>query len=501
MSPSERNPVRPPPPFGASTTQEIKAALWQAADRLRGSVDAAEYKEYVLGLIFLKYVSDAFEEYRSERRERLAAEGFDEDRFAEGLEEREFIEAGVIWVPRTARWSWIVARANTTRVGELIDEAMNAITEANPSLAGALPTIFRRGTVDQRRLAEVVDLIGRVRIDGTWDRSARDVLGEVFEYFLDNFARAEGKRGGEFYTARSVCRLVVGILEPRRGRVYDPACGSGGMLVQADRYVEAHGGNPRELAFYGQEINERTWRLARMNLAVHGMEGDLGAQRGDTLADDQHPELKADFVLAHPPFNVLDWARNEADPRWVYGVPPPGNANYAWLQHAISKLSERGTAGIVLANGSMASRSPSERQIRRALVEADLVASVVALPGQLFHSTQIPACLWVLTKDKSADRRDRILFIDAREMGVMVSRTERELSDEDLAKITGSYHMYRDEPGFCVSAGVETVREHEYALTPGRYVGAAPVRAESPESPEPRAGTERLTKDLYGVFN
>ncbi|MFC8830828.1 N-6 DNA methylase [Streptomyces sp. NPDC057137] len=498
MPPRESDPLRPPTPFGASTTQEIKDALWKAADKLRGSVDAAEYKEYVLGLIFLRYVSDAFEEHRSERMARLVAEGRDEDRFPYVREQEDFAEAGVIWVPNEARWSWIAAHTDTAHVGELIDEAMSALTEANPSLAGALPTIFRHGTVDQRRLAEVVDLVGRVGIDGTGDRAARDVLGEVYQYFLGNFARTEGRRGGDFYTPWSVCQLIVGILEPRQGRVYDPACGSGGLLVQAGKYVETHGGSLGNLEFYGQEINERTWRLARMNLAVHGMGSGAGAQWGDTLADDRHPDLKADFVMAQPPFNVSNRAWDEADPRWEYGVPPRANANYAWLQHAISKLTEQGTAGIVLANGSMAFRSPGERQIRRALVEADLVASVVALPGQLFHSTQIPACLWVLTKHKPADRSGRILFIDARDMGMMVSRTERVLSDEDLAKITGTYHAYRDEPGFSLAAALETVREHEYALTPGRYVGVARAQEESPEA---RPVTGKLTKDLYGVFN
>ncbi|TXL89279.1 class I SAM-dependent DNA methyltransferase [Streptomyces sp. IB2014 016-6] len=471
--------------------QEIKHALWKAADKLRGSVDATEYKEYVLGLIFLKYLSDAFEEYRSERRALLIAEGAIEDRLDELLEDRELTDAPDIWVPRTARWSWIAAHTDTAHVGELIDEAMNAIAEANPSLTGALPTTaFRHGTVDQRRLAEVVDLISRVRIGDTRDRSARDVLGEVFEYFLDNFARAERKRGGESRTPWSVCQLVVGILEPSHGRVYDPACGTGGLLVQVGKYVESRGGSLGDLEIYGQEIDERTWRLARMNLAVHGMRSGGGAQWGDTLADDKHPDLKADFVMAQPPFNVSNRVR-EADPRWEYGVPSRANANYAWLQHAISKLSERGSAGIVLANGSLDARSPGERQIRQALVEADLVAAIVALPGQLFHSTQIPACLWVLTKDKSPERRGRILFIDAHDMGTMVSSTERVLSDEDLAKITDTYHAYWDEPGFCVSAGLTTVREEEYVLTPGRYVRAAQVPAR----------TRALTKDLYGVFN
>lgn len=465
--------------------QEIKVALWEAADMLRGSVDAVEYQEYVGGLLFLKYVSDAFEEHRSELRARLIAEGYDEDHLDEFLEDRELTDAQVIWVPRTARWSWTSAHGNTGDVGELIDEAMHAIMLANPTLLGALPTNFQRGIVDQGRLAEVVALVGRVRIDSTWEKPARDVLAEVYEYFLDTF-------GGESRTPRSVSRLMVGILEPYGGRVYDPACGSGGLLAQAGTFMAARQGDPAAVTpIYGQEINGRTWRLARMNLAAHGIAYDLGARWGDTLADDEHPDLKADFVMAQPPFDVSDWARNEDDPRWTYGVPPQANANYGWLQHAISKLSDRGTAGIVLEKGSLFSRSPAERRIRQALVEADLVAAIVALPGQLFHSTRTSACLWVLTKDKAADRRGRILFIDARDMGMMISRTERVLSDEDLAKIIGTYHAHRDEPGFCCSADLETVRGHEYALTPGRYVGAAQARA--------RAGA--LTKDLYGVFD
>ncbi|MFD4768683.1 type I restriction-modification system subunit M [Streptomyces niveus] len=471
--------------------REIKTVLWEAADMVRGSVDIAEYKEHLLGLVFLRYLSDAFEEYRSERRALLLAEGIVEDRLDELLEDRESTDAPVIWVPRTARWSWIAARKDTAHTGKLIDDAMNAIEKANPSLTGVLPKVFRHGALGRQRLSEVVHLVGVARIDGTGDRPARDALGEVFEYFIDNFARAEGKRGGDYHTPSSLRRLLVGILEPRHGQVYDPACGSGSLLVQVAKYVESHGGSPDALEIYGQEINERTWRLARMNLAVHGLGSGVGVRWGDTFADDGHPDLKADFVMAQPPFSISDWAWDEVDPRWEYGVPPRANANYAWLQHAVSKLSDRGTAGIVLANGSLFSRSPTEQRIRRGLVEADLVAAIVALPGHLFYSTRIPACLWVLAKDKSPERRGRILFIDARDMGTAGSSTERLLSDEDLAKIAGAYHAYRDEPGFCVSVGLTAVRTHEYDLTPGRYVRAARVPA----------GTRALTKDLYGVFN
>ncbi|MGW6508346.1 N-6 DNA methylase [Streptomyces niveus] len=465
--------------------QEIKDALWEAADRLRGSVDAMDLPECVGGLIFLKYVSDAFAGNRSALRARLVAEGYDEDRVEELLEEREFTGGPVIWVPRSARWPWINTLKDTGHIGEVIDDAVHAITMANPTLTGALPAFYRHGTVDQERLAEVVTIIGRVRFDSAEERPARDVLAGAYEFLLDRF-------GGDSGTPRSVGRLLVGILEPYGGRVYDPACGSGGLLAQAGTFMAAHRGAPAAgTAVFGQEINERAWRLARMNLAAHGFEYDLGARWADTLADDEHPDLKADFVMAQPPFGVADWPRNEDDPRWVYGVPPQTNADYAWLQHAVSKLSDRGTAGVVLEKGSLLSRSPAETRIRQALVEADLVAAIVALPEQLFRSTQVPACLWVLANDKSPERRGRILFIDARDMGTMGSDTEHVLNDEDLAKITGAYHEYRDEPGFCVSVGLTAVREQEYVLTPGRYVRAARVPA----------GTRALTKDLYGVFN
>lgn len=464
--------------------QDIKDAVWEAADRLRGSVDVMDLPEYVGGLIFLKYVSDEFAGNRSALRARLVAEGYDEDHVEELLEDREFTDGPVIWVPRSARWQWINALKDTRRIGQAIDDAMNAIMLANPSLLGALPTVFRDGTADRERLTEVVALIGRVRFTGTEERPAPDVLAEAYEFLLDRF-------GGDSGTPRSVGRLLVGILEPYGGRVYDPACGSGGLLAQAGTFKAAHQGDSGDPVVYGQEINERTWRLARMNLAVHGVVSDLGDRWGDTLAHDEHPDLKADFVMAQPPIGFWEWAGSEDDPRWAYGVPPRSNANYAWLQHAVSKLSDRGTAGVVLEKGSLLNRSPAETRIRQALVEADLVAAIVALPEQLFRSTQVPACLWVLTKDKSPERRGRILFIDARDLGAMAGSAERVLSDEDLAKITGAYRAYRDEPGFCVSAGLTAVREQEYVLTPGRYVRAARAPA----------GTRALTKDLYGVFN
>jgi type I restriction enzyme M protein len=508
--------------FSASTAKEIQDILWKAADKLRGSIDAAQYKEFVLGLIFLKYVSDAFDERRTELAKELMEEGIAEDRLDDFLEDRdEYTGTHVFWVPETARWSWIATHAKAQGVGKLLDEAMDAIMRENASLTGVLPKIFNQDRVDQKRLGELVDLISDARFGGNGDKPAQDLLGEVYEYFLGNFARAEGKRGGEFYTPSSVVRLIVEILEPYEGRVYDPACGSGGMFVQAAKFVEAHRGrgHKADISVYGQELNERTWRLAKMNLAIHGIDGNLAARWGDTFADDKHPDLKADFVMANPPFNIKDWARDETDPRWKYGVPPKNNANYAWLQHMISKLGERGTAGIVLANGSMSSQQSGEGEIRQALVEADLVACMVALPPQLFRTTQIPACLWFLSKDKSPqgarrldDRRGEILFIDARGMGEMVDRTERDFPEADLRKIADTYHAWRgtpsareagltyeDEPGFCFSADLQQVRQRGYELSPGTYVEAIADDEEEIEVIAERV--KRLTGELYGLFD
>jgi type I restriction enzyme M protein len=522
MPPRQKNPADQAELFSASSAKEIQDILWKAADKLRGSIDAAQYKEFVLGLIFLKYVSDAFEERRTELAKELMKEGIAEDRLDDFLEDRdEYTGAHVFWVPETARWSWIATHAKAQGVGKLLDEAMDAIMRENAPLTGVLPKIFNQDRVDQKRLGELVDLISDARFGGSEDKPAQDLLGEVYEYFLGNFARAEGKRGGEFYTPSSVVRLIVEILEPYEGRVYDPACGSGGMFVQAAKFIEAHRGrgHKADISVYGQELNERTWRLAKMNLAIHGIDGNLAARWGDTFADDKHPDLKADFVMANPPFNIKDWARDETDPRWKYGVPPKNNANYAWLQHMISKLGERGTAGIVLANGSMSSQSSGEGEIRQALIEADLVACMVALPSQLFRTTGIPACLWFLSRDKSPqgarrldDRRGEILFIDARAMGEMADRTERIFSETDLKKIADTYHawrgtasareaglIYEDLPGFCYSADLEKVREQGYVLTPGRYVGAVAAEEEDAEAIAERIN--KLTEELYELFD
>ncbi len=483
-------------------------------------MDAAQYKDFVLGLVFLKYLSDSFEERRRQIREEVLAEGIPEARIAEFLEDKdEYTREGVFWVPLGARWDHLAAQAKSAGIGELIDNAMDVLMKTNLALTGVLPKIFNRDNVDQRRLGELVDLISDARFTGHGDKPARDVLGEVYEYFLDKFARAEGKRGGEFYTPASVVRVLVEVLEPYQGRVYDPCCGSGGMFVQAEKFVLAHRGRRDDIAVYGQESNERTWRLAQMNLAIHGVTGDLAKRWDDTFHADRHADLRADFILANPPFNMSDWARRTNDPRWRFGTPPAGNANFAWLQHIAYKLAERGSAGVVLANGSMSSQQSGEGQIRAAMVEADLVACMVALPSQLFRTTAIPACLWFLTKDKTPqgarrlnDRRGEVLFIDARAMGALVNRTERILEPEEIAKIAGTYHAWRgapsarserleyeDIPGFCYSATLEEIRQHDHVLTPGRYVGAAQT---DDSDGEPIAEKiDRLTKELFAHFD
>jgi len=505
---------------GTQTTAELHAILWSAADKLRGSMDAAQYKDFVLGLVFLKYVSDAFAERREAIRVELIAENMPASRIETFLDDKdEYTGEGVFWVPEGARWSSLAVQAKSAGVGELIDNAMDAIMKTNAPLTGVLPKIFNRDNVDQRRLGELVDLLSDARFTGHEGKTARDVLGEVYEYFLEKFARAEGKRGGEFYTPASVVKLLVEVLEPYSGRVYDPCCGSGGMFVQAEKFLLAHGHRRSDIAVYGQESNERTWRLAKMNLAIHGINGDLAARWEDTFYADKHPDIKADYILANPPFNMSDWARNTGDPRWRYGVPPAGNANFAWLEHIVHKLSANGTAGVVLANGSMSSKQSGEGEIRSALVEADLVACMIALPPQLFRTTQIPACLWFFAKDKGPqgakhlnDRRGEVLFIDARPMGTLVDRTERVLTAGDLARIADTYHAWRgtasaraanlkyeDVPGFCYSASLDEVRKHDHVLTPGRYVGAA---ATNDEDEEPIAEKiDRLTKELFAHFD
>jgi type I restriction enzyme M protein len=486
-------------PQAPSTMKELKDTLWKAADKLRGSMDASQYKDVILGLVFLKYVSDAFDERRAGIRSELSADGYDDEQIADLIDDTdEYTGRGVFWVPANARWGFLAENAKGAAIdgveksiGLLIDEAMDAVMQANPQLSGTLPRIFNRDNVDQRRLGELLDLLNSARFatqgqGGSEGRRARDLLGEVYEYFLEKFAAAEGKRGGEFYTPAGVVRVLVELLQPTHGRVYDPACGSGGMFVQAEKFIDAHHGEGSDISVYGQELNERTWRMAKMNLAIHGLSGNLGPRWGDTFARDLHPDLQADFVMANPPFNIKDWARDESDARWRFGVPPTGNANYAWIQHILSKLAPGGQAGVVMANGSMSSNSGGEGQIRAEIIEADLVSCMVALPPQLFRSTPIPVCVWFFAKDKGA-RAGEVLFIDARALGHMVDRAERALSDEDIAQIAGTFHAWRgiesdaapaeysDVPGFCRSATLAEIKASDYALTPGRYVGAAEV--------------------------
>ena len=462
---------------------DYQSQLWQMADTLRGSMDASEYKHVVLGLIFLKYISDAFEE----RHAQLELERGDG---ANPEDPDEYSAVNVFWVPPEARWKVLQDNARQSTIGRKIDDAMIAIERYNPKeLKDVLPKDYARPGYDQTRLGEVVDLVSNIRV-GDAESRARDVLGRVYEYFLEKFAIAEGRRGGEFYTPRGVVRLLVEMLQPYSGRVYDPCCGSSGMFVQSIDFIRSrqtgngNGGRRKgDISIYGQESNHTTWRLAQMNLAIRGIEGQI--EQGDTFRNDRHPDLKADFILANPPFNISEWGGEglREDQRWRYGVPPASNANYAWVQHMVHHLSPRGMAGFVLANGSMSSNQSNEGEIRKSLIEADLVDCMVALPGQLFMTTQIPACLWFLARNrrngKFRDRRGEILFIDAREMGSLVDRTHREFSDEDISKITDAYHAWReggdeyeDTPGFCKTATLDEIRSHDYVLTPGRYVGA-----------------------------
>jgi len=500
MTGRTRNNRKAQKPNGANLGFEEK--LWRSADKLRSNMDAAEYKHVVLGLVFLKYISDAFQE----RYDALTNE-----EFADPEDRDEYQSENVFWVPKEARWPSLQANAKQSTIGKLIDDAMVAIERDNPSLKGVLPKDYARPTLDKQRLGELIDLVGTIGLGDKESRS-KDILGRVYEYFLGKFASAEGKKGGEFYTPRCVVRLLVEVIEPFKGRVYDPCCGSSGMFVQSEEFIRQHGGRIGDISVYGQESNPTTWRLAKMNLAIRGIEANLGPQHADSFHNDLHKDLRADFILANPPFNMSDWGgdRLREDVRWKYGVPPVGNANYAWIQHMIHHLSPTGIAGFVLANGSMSSNQSGEGEIRRNIIEADLVDCMIALPSQLFYGAAIPACLWFLARDKRngkfQDRRRQTLFIDARKMGYLVDRVHRELSNEEIARIAGTYHAWRGEletdtyedvPGFCKSATTDEIATHGYVLTPGRYVGAEEVEVDGEPFEEKMA---HLTATLDDQF-
>ncbi len=481
---------------------ELEKTLFAAADKLRNNIDAAEYKHVVLGLIFLKYISDAFNTLHEKL---VQGEGEFEGADPEDID--EYKAKNIFFVPEEARWQFLLNKARQPEIGKYIDDAMDAIERLNPSLRGVLPKIYADRDLNKQSLGDLIDLIGNIGFSKT-AHYPQDLLGRVYEYFLGQFADQEGKRGGQFYTPRHVVQLLVELIEPFQGRVYDGCCGSGGMFVQSERFVREHQGNVRNLSIFGQESNPTTLRLARMNLAIRGIDAKL--ELGDTFLDDRHPDLKADFILANPPFNVSDWNGELLlqDARWQYGIPPVGNANYAWLQQFAYKLSPSGTAAVVMANGSMNSNTSGEGDIRRSMIEGGIVDCMVALPGQLFYNTQIPVCLWILARDRTnhkfRDRSGEILFIDARNLGSMISRRNKILTDEDIAKIAGTYHAWRGEggvyeytPGFCKAATLDEVRQYGYVLMPGRYVGTEEAEDDGiPFEEKMTALTEQLAEQF-----
>ncbi|MCH3942476.1 MAG: class I SAM-dependent DNA methyltransferase [Atopobiaceae bacterium] len=466
--------------------------IWDAACKLRGNIDASEYKNVVLGLIFLKYISDSFDLKHDELVR--DGEGFEEERDA-------YAESNTFWVPKGARWDRVAKAAHTPEVGKVIDEAMRLIEQENKRLKGVLPKNFARPELDKRRLGDVVDLFTNVKM--AEQGNTHDLLGGTYEYCLAQFASQEGKNAGEFYTPRCVVQTLVSVIEPFKGRVYDPCCGSGGMFVQSAEFVKAHRGKISDIAIYGQESNPTTWKMATMNLAIRGIDADLGASNADTFFNDLHKTKRFDFILANPPFNLSDWGGDKLkdDPRWEYGIPPEGNANFAWMQHMIHHLSQRGRIGMVLANGSLSSQTNGEGNIRKNIVDADLVEGIVAMPTQLFFSTQIPVCLWFINKDKK--QHGKVLFVDARGLGTMVSRSQKTLrSEEDIARISGTFDAFRngtleDEKGFCAAVTTEDIAKQGYVLTPGRYVGIA----DQEEDDEPfEEKMKRLTSELSKSF-
>ena len=469
--------------------------MWLAADKLRSNMDAAEYKHVVLGLIFLKYISDAFNETYEKLKKDPSSDPEDVD---------EYISRRIFWVPKDARWDYLEKNAKKPDIGKLIDEAMDAIEKDNRSLKGVLQKNYARPSLNKQRLGELIDLVGTIGL-GDAESRCKDVLGRVYEYFLGQFADAEGKKGGQFYTPKSIVSLLVEMLEPFKGRIFDPCCGSGGMFVQSEKFIEAHGGKIGDISVFGQESNQTTWRLCKMNMAIRGIDANI--EWSDSFRDDQFKDLKADFIIANPPFNDSDWGGEllQDDVRWKFGTPPKGNANFAWVQNFIHHLCPTGTAGFVLSNVSMSSNTSGEDDIRKSIIEADMVDCMVALPSQLFYNTMIPACLWFVSRDKKnhkfRDRREHVLLIDARKLGTMVDRRHRELTTEDIKKISDTYHSwrgeldrkYKDVPGFCKSTSLKEIRKLEWVLSPGRYVGVE----EEEEDPEKfQEKMKRLTSNL-----